>query len=125
VTDLGEVPGPTEEPAALSGQTVGGLNGGPVSVVITGELDLSTLPDAERQVAAAERAEPSVLIIDLSGLTFVDSSGVRPVLMAQDRARSAGRRLAVKLGEGPAVRVFQTLGLTAKLDLVPDDGVTR
>ena len=58
-------------------------------------------------------------MIDLSGLTFVDSSGVRLVLLADDRARAAGRRLAVRLGTGHALRVFQALGILDKLDVLP------
>jgi len=92
---------------------------GVAEVVLCGELDIATLDDAERQVEAAAAAAPPLLVIDLSGLTFVDSSGVRLVLLADDRARSAGRRLAVRLGTGHALRVFQALGLLDKLDVLP------
>lgn len=89
-----------------------------VVLTLEGELDISTLPDAEGRVAAAEETAPDVLVIDLSRLSFVDSSGVRLVLLADARARATGRRLAVHLGTGPALRVFQVVGLLGKLDLV-------
>jgi anti-anti-sigma factor len=92
---------------------------GTAEVVLTGELDIAALDDAERQVEEAAADGPALLIIDLSKLTFVDSSGVRLVLLADDRARAAGRRVAVRLGAGPALRVFQALGLLDKLDIVP------
>jgi anti-anti-sigma factor len=95
---------------------------GTVEVVLTGELDIATVDDAERQIEAAEVGSPALLVIDLSQLTFVDSSGVRLALMADDRARTAGRRVAVRLGTGHALRVFQALGLVEKLDVVSDDG---
>jgi anti-anti-sigma factor len=76
-----------------------------------GELDIASAEEALRRVAEAERAAPSLLVIDLSTLTFVDSSGVRVVLVADDHARAAGRRLAIRLGRGPALRVFTALGL--------------
>jgi anti-anti-sigma factor len=88
-------------------------------VVLVGELDIATLDDAQRQVDEAEATAPELLVIDLSGLTFVDSSGVRLALLADHRARSAGRRVAVRLGTGPARRVFQALGLLDKIDVVP------
>ena len=50
-----------------------------VEVVLDGELDIATADEAQRRVAAAERAAPSLLVIDLCRLTFVDSSGVRLV----------------------------------------------
>jgi anti-anti-sigma factor len=89
-----------------------------VEVVLDGELDISTLDEALRRVEAAERAEPPLLVIDMSELTFVDSSGVRLVLLADERARAAGRRIAVRLGNGPALRVFQVLGLVERLDML-------
>ena len=88
-------------------------------VVLEGELDLVNLEQARHRVAVAEREAPSLLVIDLSALTFVDSTGVRVVLLADDRARAAGRRLAVRLGTGSALRVFTALGLVDKLDVLP------
>jgi anti-anti-sigma factor len=93
----------------------------PVEVVLTGELDIATVDDAERRIEEAEAGSPPLLVVDLSQLEFVDSSGVRLVLLADDRARGAGRRLAVRLGTGHALRVFQALGLMDKVDVVPVD----
>ena len=99
--------------------TPAGSAPGAAEVVLSGELDIATLDDAERQVEEAAATAPPLLVIDLSGLTFVDSSGVRLVLLADDRARAAGRRLAVRLGTGHALRVFQALGLLDKIDVLP------
>jgi len=96
----------------------GECGSGITEVVLAGELDIATLDDAQRQVEEAEATAPALLIIDLSALTFVDSSGVRLALQADDRARAAGRRVAIRLGTGPARRVFQALGLLDKLDVV-------
>ena len=90
-----------------------------VEVVLEGELDIASADEALRRLAEAERAAPSLLVIDLSNLTFVDSSGVRVVLLADDRARAAGRRLAVRLGTGPALRVFAALGLVERFEVLP------
>src|SRR6478672_11611736 len=59
-------------------------------VVLTGELDISTYEDARQQLEEAERAEPALLVVDLAGLRFVDSTGVRLILAADERARQAG-----------------------------------
>jgi anti-sigma B factor antagonist len=96
---------------------------GVITLTFTGDLDIATLVEAEDAVAAAERAAPDVLVVDLSGLGFLDSSGVRLVLQAEARARAAGRRVAVVLGTGRALRLFEVLGLLARLEVVegPDD----
>jgi anti-anti-sigma factor len=90
-----------------------------VEVVLDGELDISTFDAAQQRVEEAEQANPELLVVDLSRLTFVDSTGVRLVLLADARARDAGRRLAVRLGDGPALRLFAALGLVDKLEVLP------
>jgi anti-sigma B factor antagonist len=91
---------------------------GVTTLTFTGDLDIATLVEAEDAVAAAEREAPDVLVVDLSGLAFLDSSGVRLVLQAEARARAAGRRLAVVLGTGRALRLFEVLGLLNRLEVV-------
>lgn len=92
-------------------------------VVLDGELDIASFDRAMHRVEEAERDHPRLLVVDLSQLGFVDSSGVRLVLLAQERARAEGRRVAVRLGTGPALRVFQALGLVEKLDVLPSPPV--
>jgi ABC-type transporter Mla MlaB component len=46
-------------------------------VVLTGELDLSTIAKVEQELARIEGAGPETVALDLSRLTFLDSSGVR------------------------------------------------
>ena len=93
------------------------LPDGAVEVVLTGELDISTFDQAERQVEDAEKSVPTLLVIDLSALQFVDSTGVRLILLADQRAKESGRRLAIRLGGGPALRVFAALGLTGRFEV--------
>ena len=87
-------------------------------VVLTGELDITTYEDAEKQVTDAEQAAAALLIIDLAGLQFVDSTGVRLILAADQRAREQGRQLAIRLGDGLARRVFAALGLLDKFEVL-------
>ena len=84
---------------------------------------MGSLALAQGELDAAEAGLPTVLIIDMSRLGFVDSSGVRFVLLAEDRARTDGRKLGVRLGAGPAYRLFRTLGLADRFDVV--DNSTR
>jgi anti-anti-sigma factor len=114
----------TRHPAEGAPQAVGVLrvertsDAGMITLTFTGDLDIATLVEAEDAVAAAEREAPDVLVVDLSGLGFLDSSGVRLVLQAEARARVAGRRLAVVLGTGRALRLFEVLGLLSRLEVV-------
>jgi anti-anti-sigma factor len=90
-------------------------------LVMHGDLDADTLAAAQDEVRAAEGLAPPVLVLDLSQMGYLDSSGVRLVLLAQHVADDANRRLAVRLGHGSTRRVFDTLGITARLEVL-DDG---
>jgi len=94
------------------------VTGTTAEVVLDGELDISTYEDARARLAEAERAAPELLVVDLAGLRFVDSTGVRLILSADERARQAGRRLALRLGDGPARRVFAALGLVDRFEVL-------
>jgi anti-anti-sigma factor len=94
-------------------------------LVLHGALDLSTMPVVEREVqrleqeiAARPGAEDTSLGVDLSQLAYIDSSGVRVVLLTDRAAQAGGRRLAVRLGDGPARTVFDMLDVTPHLHVV-------
>ena len=75
-------------------------------ITVRGEVDLTTGERLEREILAAEEREPATLVIDLTGVGFLDSTGLQIVLDADVRAQAAGHRLVVVSGEGEAARVF-------------------
>lgn len=89
-------------------------------MVLAGEFDLAALPQFEDAIAAVEAGSPAAIVVDLSGLSFMDSSGLRALVTADERARAAGRRLAIVPGPPPVRRVFEITQLDSKLDLVED-----
>lgn len=84
-------------------------------LVLQGEFDLAAVTPVEAAIGHAFDGSTATLEIDLSQLTFLDSSGLRTILEARDRA--AGHDVALRLVRGiPAVqRVFQITGLDAVL----------
>jgi anti-sigma B factor antagonist len=93
---------------------------GTVAVVApTGELDLSgaTVLEAELD-RLAEDPELGSVVLDLRGLEFMDSSGLRLVVMADMRAREAGRRFALIRGGETVHRVFEITRMSDRLDFV-------
>lgn len=90
-------------------------------VRMVGELDIGTAAQAESEIRQAESADSSTtVVLDLGGLTFMDSTGLRLLVSADARAREAGRRLAIVRGPDAVQRVIELTGLSAKLDLVDD-----
>lgn len=89
---------------------------GPV-VRVSGALDISTADRLEQALHAAEADAPEVLVLDLVGVGFFDSTGLQMVLDAHVRAGETGRRLMVVAGESEARRVFDLAEVSADLEL--------
>jgi anti-anti-sigma factor len=87
-----------------------------------GELDLATAPELEAAVLPPTREGRDVLL-DLRGLAFMDSSGVRVVIAAHHAAAEHGGRFRLlRTEQGSAVqRVLEISGLETILDIVDDD----
>jgi anti-sigma B factor antagonist len=82
---------------------------GPV-LELAGELDLATAPELAKAVAEAERLEGDTMVLDLRSLSFMDSSGLRGILLVDARLREAGRALALVRGPEAIDRVFELTG---------------
>jgi anti-anti-sigma factor len=93
---------------------------GLVHVSLRGELDLSTVGKVDDELQSVERAGPKIVLLDLSNLTFLDSTGLRCVVRADERAREDGRRLVVVKGPEAVQRVFEITRLDDRLELVDD-----
>ena len=93
---------------------------GLVHVVLVGELDLSTVAKVQEELRRVEESEPPTVVIDLSRLTFLDSTGLRCIVTADERAREAGRRIVVVRGPDPVQRVFSITRLEERLEMVDD-----
>jgi anti-anti-sigma factor len=89
-------------------------------VALEGEIDLASVPDAERLIAEAEANSPGRLIVDLREVTFMDSSGLRVLLTAHRRAEEAGRGFALVRGGGTVNRLLDVTGLSERLELLDE-----
>jgi len=87
-------------------------------VSLNGDLDLSTAKRAEQAIEEAEQASPPMLVIDLRGLSFMDSTGLRVVVSADKRATKANRRLVIIQGPAAVRRVFEIARLDERLEIV-------
>jgi anti-sigma B factor antagonist len=64
-------------------------------VRIRGDLDLQVVDQVADALARIEADEPELLVIDLSSLSFMDSSGMGVIAAGHIRAVDAGRRFAI------------------------------
>ena len=105
----------------VSGIVVERAEPGVEVVVVTGEHDLSTAPELERRLEAAlDSGQP--VVIDLLGTTFIDSTVLRVLICARERAneRSVGFRCALGETTGHGVRrLLELTGMEGRLEAVP------
>ena len=95
-------------------------SGEQVTVSLKGELDLSSVGKVQAELQRVEAEGPSLLILDLSNLTFLDSTGLRAVVTADERARENGRRFVIVRGPDAVQRVFSITRLEERLEIVDD-----
>jgi len=80
-----------------------------------GELDLATAPEVEDELQRVELTDALTIVLDLSGLTFMDSSGLRLILRAEARSRADSCRLRLLRGPASVQRVFAITGMDGVL----------
>ncbi|HZU40397.1 MAG TPA: STAS domain-containing protein [Solirubrobacteraceae bacterium] len=94
---------------------------GDVPVVsLYGELDLASSPALEDELERLLATAPSVVVIDLRELDFMDSTGLSVLIRAHHRAHEAGHRLAVVNGTRQVRRLLSLTGLAERLTVVDD-----
>jgi anti-sigma B factor antagonist len=86
-----------------------------ITIACSGELDIATAPDVEREITRAVAPQgPKLVRLDWSGLTFMDSTGIRLLLSTVRRCKEAGRELVWDLSP-PAQRALDAVGIHDEL----------
>jgi anti-anti-sigma factor len=93
----------------------GERNGSQYAVRVSGELDLAARDELEHELRRAEASDADRILVDLTRLEFIDSSGLRTLLEAQARNRRDGDRLAILRAPSRVQRVFAISGLEKHL----------
>jgi anti-sigma B factor antagonist len=93
---------------------------GLVRVALRGELDLSTVTKVDDELKRVEAGGPGLIVLDLSRLTFLDSTGLRCLVTADQRARENARRVVLVRGPDAVQRVFAITRLEERLEMVDD-----
>lgn len=86
-----------------------------VRVRPAGDLDMSTVPDLRDEVTELRRAGFRLLVLDLSKLDFIDSTGLRLVLSLDAESRQDGFELRLVQGGAAIQRVFELTGTAGLL----------
>ena len=118
-----EVPGlsraVTSPPAGHSFSVDSSFSGDVATLVVVGELDMDTAPTFGDALALAQnRDSPGTLMIDVSGLEFIDSCGLHQLVLALERQGEVGGEVVLRSPRPNTLRVLEMVGLTQAFRVV-------
>ena len=90
-------------------------------VTVSGEIDMATAPSLASQLDSLT-SEPGVsVVVDLTGVSFMDSSGLRTVVRSATAAEDSGGSLVINGVSGSVARLLEVTGLTERLRVTGTD----
>ena len=90
---------------------------GSTTVEVGGEVDLAVADDLAARLEAIADASSGAVTVDLSQVTFLDSSGATALVLTHRRLGAEGRQLTVRRPSQMVSRVFEITGLATVLDV--------
>lgn len=94
-------------------------------VEVTGEIDIASAPRLEATFGS-EIADRVRLVVDLSDVSFIDSTGLRVLIAAHQDLASRDGRFAVVPGTGPVARLLELTGVDQQMKVHDSvDAATR
>lgn len=94
-----------------------------VRIALHGEFDIAWSAAVDAELSRLEGASTGRrIVLDLRGLTFMDSSGLRLIITAHARGRRSGHPITVVRGPEQVQHVFEITGMDRELAMVDDPG---
>jgi anti-sigma B factor antagonist len=98
---------------------IGTTTRGPATVLaVRGDIDISTAPRLLEELAALDGQARETVILDLTAVSFLDSSALGALVGAQKEIAAAGGRLSVVCSDPKVLRIFSITRLTEVIDVV-------
>jgi anti-sigma B factor antagonist len=90
-------------------------------IALTGRLDSRGTDEIAVKFAALSAAEKRRVVVDLTGVDFLASIGIRALLSAAKTAQQKGGRLVLYVGANPAVtKTLEATGIDALIPMFAD-----
>lgn len=87
-------------------------------LVVHGEVDIKSAPELER---ALSNLDSDVVMVDLSDVSFIDSTGLRVLVMTRTRVETNGGKFVLRASDDSAVvRTIRLAGLSSDFVFVAD-----
>jgi len=91
-------------------------------ISMEGELDMANAPALQSAIESEELAAAVIVVLDLQGLTFLDSTGLRVILAARELCWRRGQEFAVTPGSPQVQRLLSVTGVGEHLRTIATAG---
>jgi anti-sigma B factor antagonist len=92
--------------------------GGRPALVVGGEIDLAVAGRFAQELASLVGDTDGTGLVDLSGVAFIDSSGVRELLKAKQAAEGAGGELSLLTPSASCRKVLEISGVWSEFTVL-------
>jgi anti-sigma B factor antagonist len=82
-----------------------------IVIGLRGELDIAHAPLLQDSIESPELAATQTVVLDLQGLTFLDSTGLRVILAAREQCWRRGQEFAITQGSEQVQRLLSVTGV--------------
>lgn len=94
-----------------------------VVAVLTGEVDMSNAASVRQQIAESVTPDDDALLVDLSGLAFIDSAGLHTLIELGTVLNERRQQLLLCVSHGsPIERAIEIIGLSRSVSVHSDRG---
>jgi anti-anti-sigma factor len=90
-----------------------------VVLALEGELDMASAPLLQNAVDGTDLSNRRMVVLDLQGLQFIDSTGLRVILAVRKLCAERGQELAVTPGSQQVERLLSVTGVAEHLHTIP------
>lgn len=87
-------------------------------ISVGGEVDLASVDKLQKSIDDVYEQGSSYLAVDLTGSTFMDSTGIKALVMADRRFKEDGRSFALVVSGGPVSRLIDLSGVNTTIRTV-------
>jgi anti-sigma B factor antagonist len=94
------------------------LANGWVSIAVEGEVDLATVDHLQAAIDEVYDQAEKALVVDLTASSFMDSTGLKTLVMSHRRFDGAGRGFAIAVSGGPVSRLIDLSGVNSSIRTV-------
>jgi anti-sigma B factor antagonist len=96
--------------------------GGFIQIDVRGEVDVATAPVLREKLNEAIDRGSSPIVLDLSTVTFIDSTALGVLIGAQERCQGRASELRIVASEPRIIKIFEITGLTDLFSIFPTIG---